>query len=66
MRSIMIAAAIMLVGTFAAVSAQQEADKKAKASPRCSAEACMERGAKMGFSSSTAAQWCAANNNGCK
>lgn len=67
MRSVIIAIVVSL-GATVAVSAQQATAPKAKiaTAKRCTPAACIARGAKMGYSASTAADWCARNNNGCK
>jgi hypothetical protein len=58
MRSVIIAIVVSLVAAFG-TSAQQTATPKTKAAgKKCTPEACIARGAKMGYSGSTAAIWC--------
>jgi len=51
-----------------AASAQQTGPAKSgakTATKKCTHEACVERGIKMGNPSSDASTWCSKNNNGC-
>jgi hypothetical protein len=68
MRFIAVVIAVAILGAAASdVFAQQSTPKAkvAKDPKRCTYEACVQRGAKMGHSSSVAGEWCSKHNNGC-